>query len=892
MSCTIKRTKSRCDKCPLRDEKRVWGTSDFDKPEIAMFAEAPGAVEAAWGKGLVGPAGKWAQRAVADSGHKWGTVFRSNAIVCRPPDNDITSPEAIEALKCCEPGMWEEIDTLKRMGVKVIMPTGNTAMHAFGIDGAITRNRGSVYDLKRIPGLTIIPTFHPSYLMRGNARESVTWVNDIKKAYEITRDGHKKLKESFNLFPTLTDVREFVDRTLAGGKPIGVDTETTSLNKDRAKIIMLGIASSTKEAIVIPFLKKGGERYWETLHEEQQVLDEIRRLVAQAPCVFQNAMFDMRVMRSNGIKDINFADDILGIHHAINAELPHKLGYIVSQYGETPYWKDLIFKGDHWKIYDDSEFRTYNARDCVTLLQVLPRLKEDARSNDTLATYERFFKQMIWPLIWMEEAGIGLSKHRLDKYRRELEPQVIELERQLRALHNLPSSFNFASGDHMRYLFFGIIPAQYATSKAIVTETLTNPRKSKTSKEFLKRKGIVEVFETVTPLTIPTKYHTKKTDSGAASTDAMALLTLQIAINNRLEELSQLKRATQEHTNERASLEHTSAFLQLFNKWSEVEKQFTTYTKFESETDGRVHANFNPTGTRTGRLSSSDPNLQNLQENARIVFVAKKGHVFVGPDYSNLEIGVLGYVSGDTAITRPFERGENIHDINCRDMFGLTPSDPDWHDSRYACKKYQFGRNYGGSLRGIYQKVVIEVPKLGLTFKRFSEVDRNYQAKHPIQMAWRRKLEAEVRKTRCLTNPFGRKRYFHGLPNAIVREGLNFPIQSTADDIMKVAFIELSYAFETGLATPSMAKAGWTKGKLLALHAHCVQIVHDQLVVECPTEQRAKVASLMKLAMEQPHRINGRTCYFPVEFKVGTDLYNMHVHELRGTRLVKDRKAS
>lgn len=871
MSYRIKRTKSDCKNCPLRDEKRVWGISDYDDPKIAMFAEAPGAVEAEWGEGLVGPAGKWAQRAVADAGYKWGAVYRSNAILCRPPNNDITSPEAEEALVRCRPGLLQELDTLQKKGVKVIMPTGNTAMHALGIDGKIMKNRGSVYDSPTHKGLTLIPTFHPSYLMRGNAHQAVTYVNDIRKAFEIAANGHKKLKESFNLFPTLADIRAFVKSTVAGGKPIGVDIEATSLNKERAEIIMIGVASSTKNVLVLPLLKQGGVRYWKNLGDEEAALSEFRKLLAKAPCVFQNAMYDMRVLRRKGFKEINFVDDVLGIHHSINAELPHNLGYIVSQYGDTPYWKDLIFSGDSWRKYEDREFRSYNARDCAVLLQVLPRLKSDAKDAGTLDVYERFFKGIIWPLIWMEEAGLKLSKSRLEKYRKELEPKVIQYEAELRTLCSLPEPFNFSSGDHMRFLIYGVVPSQYPKAKAIVAEVEANPKKSKTSKEYLKRKGIVEVFENTVPLRIPSSYKIRKTDGGNEAANAQALLALQISINNRLAELSALKRPTSDHREEEQGLRKTSAFLTLFNKWSEVEKQFSTYTKFESETDGRVHANFNPTGTRTGRLSSNSPNLQNLPEEARVVFVANKGNIFIGPDYSNLEIGVLGYVSGDPAIIGPFERNENIHDINCRDMFGLTPTDPDWHDARLACKKYQFGRNYGGSVRGIFEKVIIEVPDLNLTFSQFSQVDRNYQRKHPVQMAWRRKLEAEVRRTRKLTNPFGRVRYFHGLPNSIVRSGLNFPIQSTADDIMKAAFIILSNDFKTGLAH---------------LHSSCVQIVHDQLVVECPKEHAGKVAARMKEVMEQPFKINGHKCHFPIEIKAGPDLYNMKVHELKAGRLV------
>ena len=179
----IKRTEARCDVCPLDGVcNKVWGRSNVEKPKVVFLGEAPGAEEDAGREPFVGPAGNWLKNAVKHSGMMWHTIHKTNTISCRPPGNDINSFEATEALDCCSRGMWQELKMLYERGMKVLVPLGTTALKSLGFNESISKARGSIYPAVWADGklertdspsydVLIAPTYHPSYIMRGQMKE-------------------------------------------------------------------------------------------------------------------------------------------------------------------------------------------------------------------------------------------------------------------------------------------------------------------------------------------------------------------------------------------------------------------------------------------------------------------------------------------------------------------------------------------------------------------------------------------------------------------------------------------------------------------------------------------------------------------------------------------------
>jgi DNA polymerase-1 len=257
-------------------------------------------------------------------------------------------------------------------------------------------------------------------------------------------------------------------------------------------------------------------------------------------------------------------------------------------------------------------------------------------------------------------------------------------------------------------------------------------------------------------------------------------------------------------------------------------------------------------GTATGRLSSREPNLQNIPKEVRSLFVARDGYVFLEADYSNLEPRILAYVSNDLENIETFESGKNIHDANTVALFPeMTKTHPLWKDARMAAKKYRLAMNYGGGLYAVYRKVYMEAPKLKLTFEAFKEADANYQSRHKAEQLWLQKTGDLAVSKRELKNIFGRIRIFLGTEDEVRREGVNFPIQSTAADIINPAMIELHE-------------------KARSFGSHLLLQVHDSLLFEVPKNQLKSFAKMVSEVMSSKVKIGRRLVSFPVEISIGS----------------------
>src|SRR5512136_2522182 len=204
----ITRGKSRCGSCPLSGYcTKVRGESNTDKPKIAFIGEAPGKDEDEQGHPFVGSAGQELDRILAKAGIHRHNAYLMNMILCRPPENDLSSPEGVEAVESCRPGFEEELSKLYDLGVRVLVPLGANPTAALGIEGSIHKVRGSVYE-SVIDGkhFWCIPTFHPSFIIRGEWSEEPTCINDIEKAINIAQNGYTPPKEDFLLFPKVRDI--------------------------------------------------------------------------------------------------------------------------------------------------------------------------------------------------------------------------------------------------------------------------------------------------------------------------------------------------------------------------------------------------------------------------------------------------------------------------------------------------------------------------------------------------------------------------------------------------------------------------------------------------------------------------------------------------------------
>jgi DNA polymerase len=600
----IARAKAKCKECPLAGYcNKVRGESTSEKPRIAFIGEAPGADEDKLGHPFVGSAGQELDRMLAKAGIYRQNAYLLNLINCRPPNNDLASDEGQEALIACRSGFEEELVALYDNGVRTLVPLGGNAASALGIEGAIHKVRGSVYEAT-IAGkhFWCVPTFHPSYIIRGQWSEEPTCINDINKAIEIATNGYKPPKEDFLLFPTVLDIEARTKDILKRKPLLGVDTETTALTYYEAEIFVMSLALSGEEAFSIPFYSQHFMPYWKN-SDLARVKNCLYEILEKCPTMYQNAPFDVSVLEANGFKVGNIAHDVLLIHHAIHPELPHNLGYIVSIYGATPFWKDIKLKFPRMRETPDIELRTYNCRDSAVLHQVLKPMLQDLHETGTEHIYYNYSLKLIRPTLELTYNGMKLDQNRLRKWKKDLELELTGYETELKTIGNLPEDFNLQSPHHLSYWFYGELPRSYDVWKReLASYEEEGSKKKKTTKKYAELREKLSFYGRVKPLA-RSKSQTKRNKTGYAK-DEKALLLSRLAATTEIELISKFRRPTIEHKARLIELEKLRDVLILFQKRQKTAKLLSTYTDFDLGPDGRVHPLFKIHGTATGRLSS------------------------------------------------------------------------------------------------------------------------------------------------------------------------------------------------------------------------------------------------------------------------------------------------
>lgn len=259
---------------------------------------------------------------------------------------------------------------------------------------------------------------------------------------------------------------------------------------------------------------------------------------------------------------------------------------------------------------------------------------------------------------------------------------------------------------------------------------------------------------------------------------------------------------------------------------------------------GRIHTSFNQTGAVTGRISSSNPNLQNipirteLGREVRRAFIADAGWKLVAADYSQVELRVMAHIAQDPGLLGAFERGEDIHAATAAAVLGV-PLDEITRDQRRIAKSVNFGLSYGQSAFGLAQQT-------GMSRDEAAQFIKTYFEKYPGVREYIERTKRQAAEQGYVETTLGRRRYFPDLAKMrgpergrAEREAINMPIQGTAADIIKIAMLRLYKALgEHGL------------------RAHMLLQVHDELVLEAPDEEVETVVSLVREVMSSSFELS------------------------------------
>ncbi len=391
-----------CDNCPYKSHRYVGPEGDI-RSKLVIIGEAPGKQEELVGRPFVGGAGSLLDQFMSSAGIQRSQAYITNVVKCRPPNNELDNSDGYKAVRCCAQKLYEE---LSRMNARVIVPLGNTAIRALGLTHTISSVRGTVFPTGYGK---VIPTWHPAYVMR-QFHEYVTSTYDWRKiARHLNDPTVPQHTERFILNPTISVIENWVSDVLERVNKgllthIYLDTETgISDNVLTNPLKMIGLATSSQDAIVIPFKTQAGCWNWSTIAENVYVIELIARVLEEPRLtkVIQNSLFDLSVLMAHGWEVKGPIYDTMLARFLIYNLSQLNLGYLVSIYADFPAWK--LDQG-----ITDMEYRTYNARDCIVLNMLKPFLDEDMHANGVTYCFNNLMKVII-PTVQMMINGVGID---------------------------------------------------------------------------------------------------------------------------------------------------------------------------------------------------------------------------------------------------------------------------------------------------------------------------------------------------------------------------------------------------------------------------------------------------------------------------------------------------
>lgn len=326
-------------------------------PDIVIVGEAWGEYEEQQCMPFVGPAGWELDRWLAQVGINRGDCLLTNVLNKRPPSNKIEAfcgpkAEGIPGYPSLTKGYLrkEFVNELDRLGDEIlaanpniIIALGNTPMWALLGRTAITKFRGTTdVSTHTVTGYKVLPTLHPSYIMRGNIDQRPIVISDLMKAKrESTYPEIRRPKRIIYVAETLEDIQLFRSNEISGSKSLIADIETSG-----TQITCIGFSPRPEVALVIPIIdpRRANRSYWPDTGTECQVWRIIRRILADETIrkIFQNGMYDIAFLyRSYGIKVFNAGDDPMLLHHALQPESLKGLGFLGSIYCDEGPWKQM-----------------------------------------------------------------------------------------------------------------------------------------------------------------------------------------------------------------------------------------------------------------------------------------------------------------------------------------------------------------------------------------------------------------------------------------------------------------------------------------------------------------------------------------------------------------------
>lgn len=747
-----------CIKCPCADYPRLAPIKDMSLKHrpIMVIGDCPSATETVKNHMMTGPAVEILKNAMREVGLPTGkdVVHYTTAIKCAAPKRK-GKPFPKAPMEQCSVHIRREINAVKPQIVLVLGKNAYTTITG-DFKVKITEKYGRAEKLPYLGDSWIIPIMHPSLIMRApNDYKPFLASLRLAKQYYGGKGLHDTGVTEWEVLNTEEKVRKAV-QMLSELPPqyVAADIETTGLDYREAEFAVMGICYAKNKALIIP----------------REMRHKIPNFFAlkNLKWIWHNGMFDSRILWARQLGEMPHDEDTMYLHYMLDETSAHDLGTLTK----------VFLQAEEYKFKMNQEFKSV-----------------------TLETYPRYFEALC------ERAAVDVD------YTYQL---FDVLQEELKKPEN-----------RSLYVFYYkmLMPAaRFLTRVSRHGIELDQPYLKEMDVTYQKRLHdiLTHIEELAAPYWNPVAY---MEDMGAKSAPEKfnpgSPKQMSWMVYKALKCKPRIRKGTSTGADILESIEEDIPLIKEVLNYRKVKKEHSTYVLGlldKVASDGRIRTNFSLHTTATGRLSSKEPNFQNIPSyfgvgNIRRAFKPKPGHVLMEVDYSGAELRVLACLSQCPTLTNIFINGLNLHDETSRMVFGENFTKQD----RMRAKALNFGVMYGRGASSLRDEFNIPMDEA-------QEMVDNWLNSYPGAKKYLEWCADMVCVGRYLETPFGRRRRF-GLVtqdslHALQNEARNFAIQSTSSDFLLYSAMEMEY-------------------RLLSVYnTRIVNLIHDSVLLEIPADPK------------------------------------------------------
>ena len=874
-----------CRGCPLDTLATGFMVPDgAGSTGVLLVGEALGEREAEVGRPFVGPAGKVLSDCLTRAGLRREEFWIANALWCRPPNNNISGAYTPDALQHC----WDQhlLPTIQRLRPRVIMPLGNTALHQFTWgDGDVLAMRGYPQPWRQA---TLLPSVHPSYILRGNANYEVVLIHDLQRAVALAQSGWHPTQTHYVLDPSPEVALAWLNRFLPTGRPVSFDIETADKRREEDELDLRSSAPITRISFAL------NARAALSIPATAPYHAVIRHALGSAnPKIAWNMSFDVPRLEAKGFEVKGQVFDGMIAWHVLHSDLPKSLGFVASM---------LLPDQPRWKHLNRQSPAFYNAADSDVALRITEQVWTLLKSVGMWQVYQEQIVDVEPVYQHMHKAGMRVDATVRRAHAETLHTKLTDLTSQVQDL--VPSLIKPVKV----YKQAAKAKVKFPQGQAVLVMTTIKrcPQCQKQGKLNAKHPCQVPLEDIAVPteqwhVTLP---FVVSWQGIQAYQDFYAHKPVK----------RQGKRTTDETAIRSTMLKYpTDPFYPLILDIREVQKLAGTYIGkivddavvggLPVHADGRCHPTItnNPDTLRTSMIN---PNLQQiphgggLQGLVKEMFVAPAGQVLWEIDYSGIEALLVGYFARSPQLIRLARMG--VHDyVNAYALHTLDKKIPasdlpqlDWDDAtlkaslrqfkqdfpkeRFVRKRLVHGHHY---LMGPFKAQEVLLKELGrvVPIKDIKAFFRFYDELFPEIGTWQRGLCLRVDGTDAdadpglgikagagwVRNPSGMvHRYFQVLRWQRIADGSWTWTHGTAAKSL-IAFNPQHSAAAIGRrAIRAIAREDAVAKESLRL------FIHDSLVGECAAGQADAIMNRVSAIMSRPVP----WLPLPAEWNMGTHL--------------------